>query len=203
MLDKKSKDVIKPKPKTRCIPRERNNNTWTQSFFVQKIMSHLRVISRGWIPRKLPLKEACVSRGMTLCSLCKKVKPTIISGRNLTGRQENKPNFDSDHLLTVVPVVEITNITLQQYKQALKDGVDPITLFKLGVNWDERIRRLFAEDGWQALCGECHRGKTNIENTLRKEGRSHVKNGVAVTEVYKYVEEKLAERIEIYEHERR
>jgi 5-methylcytosine-specific restriction endonuclease McrA len=47
--------------------------------------------------------------------------------------------------------------------------IDPLEGF---VGFDRWIERCFVEvDGFQALCGDCHRKKTTVENELRKEFR--------------------------------
>jgi 5-methylcytosine-specific restriction endonuclease McrA len=47
--------------------------------------------------------------------------------------------------------------------------VDPATGF---VDWNTYIERLFvAEDGWQAICHECHAQKTLAENGQRRASR--------------------------------
>jgi len=39
----------------------------------------------------------------------------------------------------------------------------------LGVNWNEYLSRLFVEmDGLQAICYDCHAGKTEKENSDRR-----------------------------------
>lgn len=161
------------------VHRARNGGTWTDAQFTQKIVSHLRVLTREWIPSRKPMKDHSNSRTTATCEMCLLEKPKTYEGM-FRGLPKRKTNFNADHELTAVPLVETNSISLEEYMKALSEGVDPSTLFHSDVNWGIRIERMFAESGWQLLCKDCHKEKTNIENSLRAEGKDRLASGEAI-----------------------
>lgn len=54
-------------------------------------------------------------------------------------------------------------------KDMKKDHKDPVVPVSGFTTWDDIIERLFVgEEGWQAICQECHTKKTKEENEQRK-----------------------------------
>lgn len=54
-------------------------------------------------------------------------------------------------------------------KEIQLDHLLPIISLTGFESWDILIKRLFCDkDGWQVLCAECHKKKTNDENKRRK-----------------------------------
>lgn len=54
-------------------------------------------------------------------------------------------------------------------KDMKKDHIDPVIPTSGFTSWDDVINRMFIEeDGWQAICTECHDIKTKKENEERK-----------------------------------
>jgi 5-methylcytosine-specific restriction endonuclease McrA len=54
-------------------------------------------------------------------------------------------------------------------KDMKKDHIDPVIPVTGFTNWDDIISRLFVkQEGWQALCVDCHDKKTKEENEKRK-----------------------------------
>lgn len=170
------------------VERPRNGGTWTENQFIQKIVSHLRAITREWKPSKLAISKACVSRIQATCNMCKKVKPKMHETL-YRGVLARRPAFNADHDTTAVPLFEVTSLTFNDYCNAIENNIDPVTLFKRGVDWNTRIERIFSETGWEALCVDCHKDKTDIENTLRKEGKRLLTQGkMSLVEIHNQIE---------------
>jgi hypothetical protein len=54
-------------------------------------------------------------------------------------------------------------------REVILDHIQPIVPVTGWDNWDNYIERLFCDEcGYQLLCEECHREKTNSENAARK-----------------------------------
>lgn len=52
------------------------------------------------------------------------------------------------------------------------DHIEPVVSVTGFVDWNTYIERLFVEgDGFQVLCKECHKAKTDEENEKRKENK--------------------------------
>lgn len=178
------------------VSRPVNNGKWTTAMFVGKVVSHLRILTRGWSPSALVMATASVSRHAAVCECCLVEKPKSFI-KEYRGRNTRKPNFEADHERTAVPLCELTSVTFEQYKDAIEAGIDPITLFKSGICWNTRIARMFAEDGWSCLCKDCHSQKTAVENLIRKESKMLLKEGVmSVNDIWVYIRDKETTEIE-------
>lgn len=54
-------------------------------------------------------------------------------------------------------------------KEMKKDHIEPVIPLSGFTTWDDVINRMFVgEEGWQAICTECHSEKTKKENEQRK-----------------------------------
>lgn len=178
------------------VERSRNKGTWTEAQFTQRIVSHLRVLTREWLPSKQPMKDGSNSRMTATCELCLVEKNKTYEG-SFRGAPKRKTNFNADHELTAVPLVETCSISLEDYLNALNSNVDPLTLFVAKVNWGIRVDRMFAETGWQLLCKDCHKRKTEIENRFRKEGKERLSSGESVIEVTVDINKKCQEELDL------
>jgi len=96
------------------------------------------------------------------------------------GKAKRKPNFAADHITPVVPLEEKKGFTAEEVIKAAEAGMsicDLVESIKPGIDWNVRINNLFTElDGWQAICHDCHRTKTNEENTARREFKKRLKD---------------------------
>ncbi|MDM8548296.1 hypothetical protein QUF61_17530 [Candidatus Venteria ishoeyi] len=130
-----------------AVEKIRNGGAWTEAEFNSRITSALRKVSSYWKPKQKCLKKANVSRGMYRCEHCKQVVPLKIWGVWKSGKKEGKPR-------------KITNI--------LADHINPVVDPAVGnISWDVYIERMFVEeDGYQALCHDCHSKKTKAENAI-------------------------------------
>lgn len=123
----------------------RNGGAWTEARFRSFIRGGLRSISMRWPPKNKVKQNARVQRGVYLCAGYKtKAHEVPASLPPLPGNKRRINNSVVDHINPVV---------------------DPIRGF---VSWDELIKRLFCEaDGFQLLCHDCHKHKTNDERKER------------------------------------
>lgn len=131
------------------MSKPRNNGTWTEARFRSFIISALRGASKRWGPRASAIKAARVRRGVYLCSMCNREMQATewkpYKSKAKQGKTKRVKHPQMDH---VVPVI------------------DPTVGF---VSYDEFIERLFVEqDGWRALCYECHERVTAEEREIRK-----------------------------------
>lgn len=103
----------------------------------------MRRASYLWPPRQRAKDKAKIGRGQYKCAECGKVcKP---AKKVSSASPARKAEFHLDHKEPVVPV----------------DSE--------GVDWNVYIERLFVDvEGWQVLCVDCHKIKTDKENKERK-----------------------------------
>ena len=121
--------------------KTRCGGAWTEARFNSFIKSGLRQLSRKWGPMQQCLKDARVGRGEYLCAECEEV---VSKSRLDDDTRKRVNNVHIDHIEPVVPTTGFTN-------------------------WDDCISRMFVEvDGFQLLCGACHKVKTQEENAERK-----------------------------------
>lgn len=138
-------------------PKTRASGQWTESRYQSFIKSALRRASSKWGPKNEAKRLARVERGKYLCACCGEVGPATLPP--LPGRKKRRDNAAVDHIDPVI---------------------DPAVGF---VNWDTVIERLFVEvEGFQVLCWECHRAKTEKERAIatarrRKEKLQQDKDG--------------------------
>ena len=121
-----------------------NSGKWTPSRFQAFIISALRSAHNKWGPKHEVKNDARVKRGVFKCAGCGKEGPATLPP--LPGNKRRRNNAAVDHIEPVI---------------------DPATGF---VSWDEYIKRMFLEaEGYQVLCWECHKKKTDEENLCRKQ----------------------------------
>jgi len=138
--------------------KTRNNKTMTEAQFHSLIVSNLRNASRWWKPKQQCIRKARVSLGKYRCAECNLVVPSTKKGVYKTGKKAGKP---------------------KKIKNILADHKDPVVDPNVGfVNWDTFIERLFREDGWQALCEECHSAKTKEERSIGAARRKRESNKI-------------------------
>lgn len=126
--------------KSRCGGR------WTEAAWKSFIKNQLRGATRKWAPIGDCLKAARVSRGLYLCSCCKKHVPTSVK----VGARRSK-NVMVDHIEPIVPVTG-------------------------WVSWDSCIERMFCEaDNLQLMCKACHDKKSKKEAAERAAHRRKAK----------------------------
>jgi 5-methylcytosine-specific restriction endonuclease McrA len=62
-------------------------------------------------------------------------------------------------------------------KQMTVDHICPVVPIEGHDSWDAVIKRLYVElDGLQALCKDCHKIKTDLENLKRKQWKKALSN---------------------------
>lgn len=131
------------------VERTRNAGTLTEAGFKAMIIAALRDRSRFWKPRQACIKKARVRKGYYLCESCNNVVPATKWTEYKTGKRKGKPkkvkNIVADHTHPVV---------------------DPTVGF---VDWNTYIERMFIEEGFQAICHDCHSAKSLEETAIRKE----------------------------------
>lgn len=121
----------------------RNSGRWTESRFRQFIVSALRMAHGKWGPKHDAKKSARVSRGVYLCALCGQEGPATLPPKE--GNKRRRNNAAVDHIAPVV---------------------DPKQGFE---GWGTFVDRMFLEvEGYQVLCWECHKDKTDRERRRRK-----------------------------------
>jgi 5-methylcytosine-specific restriction endonuclease McrA len=122
------------------------------------VISVLRKASYRWKPRGAVKKAAKVATASYVCYNCdivfytgkREIKGLLLEELELLKRPYKKGKVHVDHIAPIVPM----------------DG------FKNGQEFDfnEYIENMYCEeDGLQILCAECHKAKTEVENTLRRE----------------------------------
>ncbi len=126
--------------------KTRNSGTWTESRYFSFIKGALRQASSKWGPMHKCIAKAKVGYGQYKCECCGNIGPPTLPPKE--GGKRRIKNIIADHIEPVI---------------------DPDKGF---VSWDELISRLFVEeDGFQALCHECHKKKSDAENLVRKSVR--------------------------------
>jgi len=128
------------------VPRTRNGGAWTEAEFKARIIASLRNVSRFWKPAQDVVKEAkkkSGKKGKFICSGCEMELPTTVTICLKNGKQKRVSNCLADHITPIV---------------------DPVSGFE---GFDKWIERCFIEEGYQALCRDCHQIKTNDERVLR------------------------------------
>lgn len=120
-----------------------NNGQWTASRFHAFIKSALRSASNRWSPKFSCIKAARTKRGFYKCVGFERDAHVVPA--SVVHKGKRVKNIYADHIIPVV---------------------DPIKGFQ---SWDDLIDRLFVEqDGYQALCLQCHSAKSKIERLQRK-----------------------------------
>jgi hypothetical protein len=133
--------------------KTRNAATMTESAFKSMIISALREKSRWWRPKLNCIKNARIRKGIYLCEQCGKHVTATKQGIYKTGKKAGKP---------------------KKIKNIIADHVSPVVDPKVGfVDWNTYIERMFIEEGWQAICDDCHTIKTNEEKAIAKERRGN------------------------------
>lgn len=125
-----------------------NGGRWTESRMHSFIKSALRSASQRWPPKFEALKDALTSK----------------KENKKTGRQAN--HYKCNKCKKEFPA-----------KDVQVDHIEPVINPSIGfINWDEVISRMFCEkDGFQVLCKDCHKEKTNAEKRIAKERKSNGK----------------------------
>lgn len=120
--------------------RTRCGGRWTEARYRAHIINALRSASTRWAPKHDCINSAFVRQGPNPATgrMCKLHRCTKCR------RLFPKNQMRADH---VEPVV------------------DPARGF---TTWDDYIARMFVEqDGYQAICIVCHKGKTDTERKIR------------------------------------
>ena len=136
------------------MSKPRNGGQWTDGRFRSFIMSTLRSASKRWGPRAAALSAARLRRGVYECAVCKREMQAT----------EWKPYKSKAKLGQ-----------MKKVKHPQMDHIEPVIDPAVGfVSWDEVVARLFVEqDGWQAICYECHEAITAQEREERKRAKSN------------------------------
>lgn len=124
------------------VEKPHNSGQWTKARMRSFIMSALR--RAQWPVKYEAIRQAFVEKGINPATgkQCKLHKCSDC------GNMFPAKDMRADHIKPIVPV----------------EGFD---------NWDGVISRLFCElDGFQALCNDCHKVKTNAENEERKKNKN-------------------------------
>lgn len=123
-----------------------NGGKWSEARFNSFIKAALRQATMRWGPIQEAKKQARVARGEYLCAGCNLVVPA--SRKNDKGKRVS--NISVDHIEPVI---------------------DPHVGFE---SWDTSIKRMFPEiEGFQVLCYECHKKKTDAEKAIAAERRKN------------------------------
>lgn len=129
----------------------KNDGTWTQAKFNSFIKNNLRAATRKWGPIQNCVKKARRSRGLYECASCNDLVPASIL---CPETRKRKKNIIADHIDPIV---------------------DPAVGF---TTWDSVIERMFCDSSnLQALCGKCHKEKSQEEINIAKERRLNQKLG--------------------------
>lgn len=136
------------------MDKPHNNGQWTPARFRSFIMSALRGASKRWGPRATALSAARVSRGVYECAMCKRHMTSTEWRTYKSGKKKGTPkrvkNPQMDHVQSVI---------------------EPSVGF---VDWNTVVERLFVEqDGWRAICHDCHEIETAREREERKRAKSN------------------------------
>ena len=135
--------------------KTRNLKTWTDAEFKSRIVSALRKISSCWKPKQACIKKARVSMGKYKCECCGHIVPVTTEGVWKSGKKEGKK---------------------RRIKNIVADHISPVVDPNIGfLNWDEYIKRMFIETGWQAICKSCHDKKTKEETAIATKRRKNAK----------------------------
>jgi hypothetical protein len=127
----------------------RNNGNWTESKFHSFIKSALRAASSRWPPKFECINNAFVGK----------------KTNQRTGREAK--HYKCNCCWGEFPASEIQ-------VDHISPVIDP---FKGFVSWDDVVERMFCEaDGYQVLCKECHKSKTQAERLQAKERKANDKS---------------------------
>jgi hypothetical protein len=125
-----------------------NGGTWTPAKFNSWIKGVLRKGSTRWPPSYQALNDAYVGDRINPKS-GRKCKHYLCAG---CSKEFPAKEVGKDHIHPVI---------------------DPAIGF---TNWDDVIQRMFCEkDGFQILCSDCHKVKTDEEREKARERRLHDK----------------------------
>ena len=129
--------------------KTRNAGTLTEAGFKSLIVSALREKSRWWKPKQECIKKSRVRKGIYICEICKQEVTSYKYDTFKTGKKKGKAR-------------KIRNI--------LADHINPVVDPSVGfVDWNTYIERMFIEEGWQAICDECHKIKSAEERAIATE----------------------------------
>ena len=121
------------------VEKPHNCGTWSKARFESFIKSQLR--RAQWPPKYQAIKDAYFDDG---------INPA-------TGRR-----------CKLHRCAECGDCFPMSYMQA--DHIEPVIPIEGFDSWDKVIERLYCEkEGFQALCKDCHKAKTQEENKLRRE----------------------------------
>lgn len=130
----------------RATLKPHNGGQWTTARYHSFIKGALRAASARWGPRFACIKDAKVSHGLYKCDLCGTIGPPTLPPKE--GGKRRITNIIADHIHPVV---------------------DPAVGF---VDWNTIVERMFVErEGFQAICNECHKIKTQEEREIAKQRR--------------------------------
>ena len=135
--------------------KTRNGGAWTEAEFKSRIVSALRQISSYWKPKQQCIRSARISIGKYRCAECKEIVPSTIQGEWKSGKKKGKK---------------------RKIKNILADHINPVIDPHKGfIDWNTYIDRMFIEEGWQALCKQCHDIKTKEERAIATKRRRDAK----------------------------
>ena len=145
--------MVKTKPKKRAsVIREYNAWTMSEAEFKSFIVSALRKNSTYWKPKNIAIARARIKRWVYKCELCWKEWPASLPP--LPWRKRKRKNIQADHIFPAVPL------------SWWWDFWEWFSIF---------IKRLYVEsDAYQAICWQCHKDKTLLENKERKENKWNI-----------------------------
>jgi len=122
-----------------------NGGTWTQGRYDSFVKGLIRAGLLKWGPKIACIKKARTRRGFYRCGACLEEVPATIKRELKTkpGVWKRVKNIHADHIEPII---------------------DPAVGRR---SWDEVIERAFVEEeGFMALCHECHATKTAEERDI-------------------------------------
>lgn len=126
------------------MTRKYNKGLWTEGRFKGFVVGLLRAGSRKWPPKWAAMDKAHTGQ---------KINPK--TGRQAAHYKCAKCGFE-------FPAKEVQ-----------VDHKKPVISEKGFTTWDDYVEKLFCEEtNLQVLCVKCHKAKTKLETTKRKEERN-------------------------------
>ena len=131
--------------------------------FKGKIINALRKLTYSYAPRNYAKKRQKVGPNTFECEHC---QIWVYEGTRTLDKQ-----------LEILDSSPPNDLVKGRTNLDHKEAVIPLKSFDRGSwDWHEFITRLFCkEEGFQLLCAECHRIKTDLEDEMRKEYRQQKK----------------------------
>lgn len=154
--------MSKPKKKpTRRIPKTRNLETLTERGFYTWLKNLLRKGSLKWRPANEAFRraESGTIKNPDTGRPNKAYRCAGCGGLFMKAKKKGQPGVVKDHIVPVIPEGKQILVCTDRF-------FDPDKHVCLG---EVAVNRMYPEiHGWQILCHDCHKTKTEEENSKRK-----------------------------------